>query len=37
MKYDVQKLCERCITYKKAKSKVLPHGLCTHLLVPKEH
>ncbi|KAI5431116.1 variant 2, Acyl-coenzyme A oxidase 2 [Lathyrus oleraceus] len=26
MKIDVQKLCERCIVCKKAKSKVMPHG-----------
>lgn len=31
MKIDVQKLCERFIVCKKAKSKVLPHGLYTPL------
>ncbi|XP_050916762.1 uncharacterized protein LOC127131922, partial [Lathyrus oleraceus] len=35
MKIDVQKLCERCIVCKKAKSKVMPHGLYTHLPVPE--
>jgi len=36
MKHDVEKICNRCIVYKKAKSKVLPHGLYTPLLVPNE-
>jgi len=31
MKKDVQKFCERCIACKKAKSKVMPHGLYTPL------
>jgi hypothetical protein len=35
MNCDVQGVCDRCITCKKAKSKVLPHGLYTTLLVPK--
>jgi len=35
MKIDVQKLCERCIVCKKAKSKVLPHGLYTPLPAPE--
>lgn len=35
MKIDVQKLCERCIVCKKAKSKVLPHGLYTPLPTPE--
>lgn len=35
MKIDVQKLCERCIVCKKAKSKVMPHGLYTPLPVPE--
>jgi len=34
MKCDVQRVCDRCITYRKAKSKVLPHSLYTRLLVP---
>ena len=36
MKHDVEKICNRCITCKKAKSKVLPHGLYTPLPVPNE-
>jgi translation initiation factor IF-1 len=35
MKIDVQKFCERCIVCKKAKSKVMPHGLYTPLPVPE--
>jgi len=35
MRIDVQKLCERCIVCKKAKSKVLPHGLYTPLPAPE--
>ena len=27
LKHDVEKICNRCITCKKAKSKLLPHGL----------
>ena len=34
MKKDVQKFCERCIVCKKAKSKVMPHGLYTPLPIP---
>ena len=34
MKKDVQKFCERCIVCKKAKSKVIPHGLYTLLPIP---
>ena len=36
MKRDVNRICGRCITYRKAKSKVLPHGLYTPLPVPSE-
>jgi hypothetical protein len=36
MNKDVQRICEQCITYKKAKSRVQPHGLYTPLLVPTE-
>jgi len=33
---DMQRICKRCITYRQAKHKILPHGLYTSLLVPKE-
>jgi hypothetical protein len=36
MKRDVNRICGRCITCGKAKSKVLPHGLYTPLPVPSE-
>jgi hypothetical protein len=36
MKRDVQRICDRCITCRQAKSRVIPHGLYTHLLIPKE-
>lgn len=36
MKRDVQKMCDRCITCRQAKSRVMPHGLYTPLPVPKE-
>jgi hypothetical protein len=36
MKRDVQRIYDRCITCKQAKSKVMPYGLYTSLLVPKE-
>ena len=36
MKRDVQGICDRCITCKQAKSRVMPYGLHTLLLVPKE-
>ena len=36
MKHDIEKICNRCITCKKAKSKVLSHGLYTPLPVPNE-
>ncbi|KAK5843691.1 hypothetical protein PVK06_006149 [Gossypium arboreum] len=34
MKKDVEKVCSNCITYKQAKSKVMPHGLYTPLPIP---
>ena len=34
MKRDVERMCERCITCKQAKSRVLPHGLYTPLPIP---
>jgi hypothetical protein len=36
MKKDVNRICGRCITCRKAKSKVLPHGLYAPLPVPSE-
>jgi hypothetical protein len=36
MKRDVQRMCDRCITCRQAKSRVMPHGLYTPLPVPKE-
>ncbi|XP_042972946.1 uncharacterized protein LOC122304748, partial [Carya illinoinensis] len=36
MKRDINRICSRCITCRKAKSKVLPHGLYTPLPVPSE-
>lgn len=36
MKKDVQRIYDKCITCKQAKSKVMPRGLYTSLLVPKE-
>jgi len=36
MKHDVEKICNRYIACKKAKSKVLSHGLYTLLPVPNE-
>uniref|UniRef100_A0A2N9J1K8 Reverse transcriptase domain-containing protein n=1 Tax=Fagus sylvatica TaxID=28930 RepID=A0A2N9J1K8_FAGSY len=36
MKKDVNRICGRCITCRKAKSKVLPNGLYTPLPVPNE-
>jgi len=32
----VQRICDKCITCRKAKSKTQPHGLYTPLPVPKE-
>ena len=34
MKRDVERVCARCITCRQAKSRVLPHGLYTYLLIP---
>ena len=34
MKRDVERASARCITYRQAKSRVLPHGLYTLLPVP---
>jgi len=36
MKRDVQRICEQCIAYTKAKSRVQSHGLCTPVSVPAE-
>jgi len=36
VKKDVQKICNGCITYRQAKSKVLSYSLYTSLLVLKE-
>jgi len=36
MKRDVQRICDRCITCKKTKSKVMPYGLYIPLPVPKK-
>ena len=34
IKHDVERVCARCVTRRKAKSRVLPHGLYTPLSVP---
>ena len=34
MKHDVHKFCDRCLVVKKAKSKVMHHGLYTPLSIP---
>ncbi|KAL3566434.1 hypothetical protein D5086_031849 [Populus alba] len=36
MKRDVQRICDKCITCRKAKSRTQPHGLYTPLPVPME-
>ncbi|KAH9744190.1 Endonuclease [Citrus sinensis] len=36
MKRDVERICEKCITCKHAKSRVLPHGLYNPLPIPSE-
>ncbi|KAL3567897.1 hypothetical protein D5086_030548 [Populus alba] len=36
MKKDVQRICDKCITCRKAKSRTQPYGLYTPLPVPKE-
>ena len=33
MKHDVERVCARCVTYRQAKSRVLPYGLYTHLWI----
>ena len=35
MKRDVERLCERCIAYRKAKSRIKPHGLYKPLPIPE--
>ena len=34
MKHNLQSICDKCIPCKQAKSKVMPHGFYTLLLVP---
>jgi hypothetical protein len=36
MKRDVERICEKCITCKQAKSKLKPHGLYSPLPIPSE-
>ncbi|KAK9177819.1 hypothetical protein WN943_027008 [Citrus x changshan-huyou] len=36
MKRDVERICEKCITCKHAKSRILPHGLYNPLPIPSE-
>jgi hypothetical protein len=36
MKSDMQIICDRCIACRQAKSRVLPYGLYTSLLMSKE-
>ena len=36
MKRDVQRMYDRCITCRQAKSRVMPYGLYTPLPIPKE-
>ena len=36
MKRDVERLCDRCVTCRQAKSRVQPHSLCTPLPIPSE-
>jgi hypothetical protein len=36
MKRDVERICEKCITCKQAKSKLKPHGLYTPLPIPSK-
>lgn len=36
MKKDVEKICEKCITCQRSKSKYLPHGLYMPLSIPSE-
>ncbi|KAL5752228.1 hypothetical protein ACOSQ2_022735 [Xanthoceras sorbifolium] len=34
MKHDVERICEKCITCRQAKSRIKPHGLYTPLPIP---
>ena len=36
IKRDVERLCQKCITCKQAKSRVMPHGLYSPLPIPSE-
>ena len=36
MRRDIERLCDKCLTCKQAKSKVMPHGLYTPLPIPNE-
>ena len=36
MKWDVERICGRCITCRQAKSRVQPHGFYTPLPIPSE-
>lgn len=36
MKRDVERICDRCITYRQSKSRIQPHGLYTPLSIPNE-
>ena len=36
MKRDVERICEKCITCKHAKPRVLPYGLYNPLPIPNE-
>lgn len=35
MRRDIERYCERCVTCKKAKSKVSPHGMYLPLPIPE--
>ena len=34
MKCDMERVCDRCVIYRQAKSRVLPHSLYTPLPIP---
>ena len=36
MHCEVERICARCLTCRKAKSRVMPHGLYTPLPIPSE-
>lgn len=36
MKRDIERICEKCVTCRQAKSKVKSHGLYTPLAIPNE-